>query len=154
GGGRKVAALMAMPEAKGLFHRAIIESGPGLHLQPRDRATEITYAVLRELELKPDQVSRLQELPAQRILAAYNVFERRLDSAAREKGIVEQHGFVPTVGVEALPSYPFDPVAPEMSADIPLLIGTNRHELALQLRGDAKIHGRTLTEEELRARVS
>jgi para-nitrobenzyl esterase len=154
GGGRKVASLMAMPAAKGLFHRAIIESGPGLHLQPRDRATEIAYAVLRELELKPNQIARLQELPAQRILAAYNTVERRLDSDAREKGIVEQHGLVPTVGVEALPSHPFDPVAPEMSADIPLLIGTNKHELALQTRSDAKIHGRTLTEEELRARVS
>ena len=126
----------------------------GLHFaapRPRDRDRVCGAS---SSELKPNQVARLQELPAQRILAAYNTVERRLDSDAREKGIVEQHGLVPTVGVEALPSYPFDPVAPEMSADIPLLIGTNRHELALQTRSDAKIHGRTLTEEELRARVS
>ena len=38
GGGRKVSTLLAMPAAKGLFHRAIIESGPGVHMQPRDLA--------------------------------------------------------------------------------------------------------------------
>jgi para-nitrobenzyl esterase len=154
GGGRKVATLMAMPSAKGLFHRAIIQSGPGLHLQPRDRATEIAVATMQELDLRPNQISRLQELPVTRILAAYRTVEQRLDSQAREKGITEQHGFAPTVGMDDLPTYPFDPAAPEMSADIPLLIGTNRHELALQTRNDAKIYGRTLTEEELRARVT
>ncbi len=154
GGGRKVATLLGMPSAKGLFHRAIIESGPGIHLQPRDRATDLALAFLEELHLKPSQVAELHTMPAQRILAAYTAVERRLDSQAREKGIIEQHGFVPTVGVSALPSYPFDPVAPEVSATVPLLIGTNKHELALQTRGDSKIHDRLLTEEELRARVT
>jgi carboxylesterase type B len=49
GGGRKVSVLLAMPGARSLFQRAIIQSGPGLHLQPRDRATELTYALLHEL---------------------------------------------------------------------------------------------------------
>src|SRR4030095_14475622 len=61
GGGRKVASLMAMPAAKALFQRAIIEGGPGLHLQPRDRATEIAYAVLRDLEVKPDHFAHSPE---------------------------------------------------------------------------------------------
>jgi para-nitrobenzyl esterase len=154
GGGRKVSVLLAMPGARGLFHRAIIQSGPGLHLQPRDRATELTYALLHELGLKPDQTNALQEVPVAKLLAAYTAVERRLDDDSRDKGVIEQHGFVPTVGVDALPAYGFDPVATEISADIPLLIGTNRHELAYQLRSDPKIHGRTLTEDELRARVT
>ena len=154
GGGRKVATLLAMPQAKGLFHRAIIESGPGLHLQPRDRGHELTLALLDELHVKPAELGELHAVPAQRLLAAYTVVERRLDSQAREKGQFEQHGFVPTVGVGALPVYPFDPVAPEISASIPLLIGTNRHEMALFTRGDPKIYNRTLTEDELRERVN
>ena len=154
GGGRKVATLLAMPQAKGLFHRAIIESGPGLHLQPRDRGTELATALLDELGLKATEVSALHAVPAQQLLAAYTAVEQRLDSQAREKGQFEQHGFVPTVGVGALPMYPFDPIAPEVSASVPLLIGTNRHEMALFTRTDPKIYNRTLTEEELRQRVN
>jgi len=153
GGGRKVATLLAMPWAKGLLHRAIIESGPGLHLQPRDRSNELALALLDELHLKPAELGELHTIPTPRLLAAYTAVERRLDSQAREKGQFEQHGFVPTVGVGALPGYPFDPVAPEVSASIPLLIGTNRHEMALFTRGDPKIYNRTLTEDELRDRV-
>ena len=153
GGGRKVSTLLAMPAAKGLFHRAIIESGPGVHLQPRDLATEIALSVLNELDLPVSQIGRLQELPMEKILAAYSIVEGRLDAQSRDKGVIEQHGLVPTVGVADLPENPFDPVAPEISANIPLLIGTNKHEMALFTRGDPKIYGRTLTEEELKERV-
>ena len=153
GGGRKVSTLLAMPDAKGLFHRAIIESGPGLHLQPRDRSTELALALLDKLDLRPNQIPQLQELPVAKVLAAYSAVERALDSESREKGVFEQHGFVPTVGVSTLPAYGFDPVATEVSANIPLMIGTNKHEMALFTRNDPKIYGRTLTEEELRGRV-
>ncbi len=149
GGGRKVSTLLAMPDAKGLFHRAIIESGPGVHLQPRDLATEIAAGVLNELDLPVSQISRIQELPMEKILAAYSVVEGRLDAQSRDKGVIEQHGLVPTVGVSALPANPFDPVAPEISANMPLLIGTNKHEMALFLRNEPKIYNRTLTEVEL-----
>ena len=101
-----------------------------------------------ELGLKATEVSELHTVPAQQLLAAYTAVEQRLDSRAREKGQFEQHGFVPTVGVGTLPMYPFDPIAPEVSASVPLLIGTNRHETALFTRTDPKIYNRTLTEEE------
>ncbi|HEX6898013.1 MAG TPA: carboxylesterase/lipase family protein [Bryobacteraceae bacterium] len=153
GGGRKVSTLLAMPAAKGLFHRAIIESGPGVHLQPRDLATELAISVLNELDLPVSQISRLQEMPMEKILAAYSIVEGRLDAQSRDKGVIEQHGFVPTTGVADLPENPFDPVAPEISSNVPLLIGTNKHEMALFTRGDPKIYNRTLTEEELKDRV-
>jgi para-nitrobenzyl esterase len=153
GGGRKVSTLMAMPAAAGLFHRAIIQSGPGLHLQPRDRAAELTRSLLAELAIEPSRASELQKVPVATLLSAYAAVERRLDNNSRDKGVIEQHGFVPTAGVDTLPGYPFDPVATPLSADVPLLIGTNMHEHAYLLRNDPKIHQRTLTEEELRARV-
>jgi para-nitrobenzyl esterase len=153
GGGRKVSTLLAMPHARGLFHHAIIQSGPGIRLQPRDRSTEMALALLRELGLSRAQVSRLHELPIPDLLAAYRSVEERLDDEARAKGVFEQHGFVPTVGVPSLPSYAFDPVAPEVSAEIPILIGSNQHEWAYQLRSDTEIMERTLTEAGLRERL-
>ena len=68
GGGRKVSTLLAMPGARGLFHRAIIQSGPGLHLQPRDKSTELAVALFRELGLAPTRVAALQEMPMERVL--------------------------------------------------------------------------------------
>ena len=154
GGGRKVSTVLAMPGAKGLFHRAIIQSGPGLHLQPRDKSTERAIALLHELGLKPSQVAQLHDLPAERLAAAMSAVEGRLDSQSRQKGVFEQHGFVPTVGVATLPGYAFDPVATEVSADVPIMIGSNKHEMAYFARTrDPEVHNRTLTEEQLRARV-
>ncbi len=154
GGGRKTTTLMAMPDAKGLFHRAIIQSGPGIRLQPRDKATEMAYALLGELNLTGNDVSKLHELPVDTILAAYDAVEGKLDARARQIGRNEQRGFVPTVGVPSLPLFAFDPVAPKFSKNIPLLIGTNKHEMAYfaKLR-DKSVYNRELTDEQLRERV-
>lgn len=153
GGGRKTSTLMGMPAARGLFHRAIIESGPGLHLQPRDKSTEVAVALLDRLGIDPADVARLQALPAEAVLAAHDVIASGFDTDARLKGLFEQRGFVPTVGVPDLPAYAFDPVASPLSAEVPLLIGTNRHELALFTRGEAKIYEQTLSAAELAERV-
>lgn len=153
GGGRKVATLMGMPAAKGLFHRAVIQSGPGIHMQPRDHATELALAYLHELGLKPNQLDKLQTMPADSLLPPYLAVTARQDSLSRQKGVYSQHGFGPTVDGNILPTYSFDPVASEVSAAVPLLIGTNKHEMALFMAGDPKIASKTLTEDELRARV-
>ena len=154
GGGRKTTTLLAMPDAKGLFHRAIIQSGPGIRLQARDKATEMAAALLDELGLKPSQISRLHGLPIEKIISAHSAVEGRLDSRSRQIGKFEQRGFVPTVGVPALPAFAFDPVATEISADVPLMIGSNKHELAYFFRTrDREVYDRQLTKEQLRERV-
>jgi para-nitrobenzyl esterase len=154
GGGRKTSTLMGMPDARGLFHRAIIQSGPGLHLQPRDKASEVAAAFLDEIGIAPAAASELQSLPVDEILAAHNTIAGAFDPQARLKGRFEQRGFVPTVGVPELPAYAFDPVASPLSRDVPLLIGSNRHEMALFTRGDASIYEQTLSQGELASRVS
>ena len=59
--------------AKGLFHHAIIESGPGLRgVEPSD-ATELAERLLAQLDIKANQIEKLQELPAQQVLDAVNV---------------------------------------------------------------------------------
>jgi len=126
GGGRKVATLMAMPEAKGLFHRAIIESGAVLRLTEREDAIRATTLLLDELGLARGEIRELQKVPMNRLLAANAAVNAKLPS--REPGMVANS---PTVDGSAIPDHPWDPAAPGLSASIPLLIGYARTEETL-----------------------
>ena len=70
GGGLKISTLLAMPPAKGLFHKAIIESGSLLKGIHRDEANKTTERILAKLGLQPNQVDELQKLPVDRLLSA------------------------------------------------------------------------------------
>ncbi len=80
GGGGKVAALMAMPRAKGLFHRGVIESGPYLRFSPPDTSARLAAGVVAELGLAKGQIDQLQELPVGRISAAAAAALRKLSA--------------------------------------------------------------------------
>jgi para-nitrobenzyl esterase len=112
GGGAKVCTLLAMPAAKGLFHRAVVESGASLTGISREAANKNTEAFLSKVGLKPDQAGELQKLPLERIVDALG--------GGR---------FGPVVDGKTLPANPFDPTAPEVSASVPLLIGTTQTEV-------------------------
>jgi para-nitrobenzyl esterase len=126
GGGRKVATLMSMPGAKGLFHRAIIESGALLRLTAREDAIRTTELLLAELGLARGQIRELQNVPMDRLLAANEAVLGKL--TLREPGWTANS---PTVDGKALPSHPWDPAAPALSVSIPLLIGYARTEETL-----------------------
>ena len=132
GGGQKVSTLLAMPPAKGLFNRAVIESGPGVKMNSLDYATKVGDMVLAELGIKPDSVTDIQSLSLDRIMAAQGAVNRKLGGFI--PGMIA--GFSPVVDGVSLPQNPFDPVAPEVSADVPVLIGFNRTELTLFAAGD------------------
>jgi len=70
GGGGKVSVLLAMPAARGLFHRAVIQSGAAIRLSTRERANALADAVLKELGIGHNECERLQTLPAERVLGA------------------------------------------------------------------------------------
>jgi para-nitrobenzyl esterase len=126
GGGRKVATLMSMPSAKGLFHRAIIESGAVLRLTPPADASQYTSLLLAELGLKAGQILELQNAPVSRLLSA--------NAAVIEKMSDRAPGFTansPMVDGKVIPTHPWDPAAPALSASIPLLIGYARTEETL-----------------------
>ncbi len=128
GGGWKVSILQAMPAAKGLFHKAIIQSGPGLKAAPRDVATANAKALLDKLGVAPGDLARLETIPASQIQEAAAGLP-----SAQPLGV-----FNPCVDGIALPRHPFDPDAPSISADIPVLIGTNKDEATLFLYGDPR----------------
>jgi para-nitrobenzyl esterase len=133
GGGRKVATLMAMPGARGLFHRAIIESGAVLRLTTRDDAMRSTELLLAELGLKAGQTRELQAVPIERLLAANAAVVGKI--TLREAGMTPNS---PMVDGTAIPVHPWDPAAPSISATIPLLIGYARTEETLYDRPTAE----------------
>src|SRR5207245_4579625 len=63
GGGGKVSVLLAMPAARGLFHRAIIQSGAAIRVSTRERANALAEAVLNEVGLRPAECERVHTLP-------------------------------------------------------------------------------------------
>ena len=131
GGGRKVATLLAMPAAKGLFHRAIIESGATLKLVERAQGTRVAAELMKALGLGKTQVSELQTLPLDRIMSAYFDVVRKMN--------VDQmtQGFSPTVNGKDVPQHPFFPAASTVSASVPLMLGTARTELTFNAPADA-----------------
>ena len=129
GGGGKVLALMAMPAAKGLFHRAIVQSGPFLKALSPDYSAQVAELVIQELGLSKSQVSELQKIPVDRLSGAA---EEAMKKMSRPKPSLRrlygESDWGPTVDGVILPRHPFDPGAPQISADVPLLTGTDLHE--------------------------
>jgi para-nitrobenzyl esterase len=115
GGGGKVSTLMAMPAAKGLFHRAIAMSGSTIKGVPRDRATTGAEAFLAKLGLKPNQVEELQKLPQAQLLGAM-------------RG-VQGLQLSPVTDGRTLPADPFDPAASPLSANVPFMISSTETEV-------------------------
>ncbi len=129
GGGGKVLALMAMPAAKGLFHRAIVQSGPFLKSLSPDYSRRVAELVLAELGLSKSQVSELQKIPVDRLSgAAAEAMKKMPQHKSSLREVYGEDNWGPTVDGSILPHHPFDPGAPEISANVPLLTGTNLHE--------------------------
>ncbi len=126
GGGQKVSMLLGSPPAKGLFHRAVIESGPGPKMMERDRATDLARLVLAEVGLDAKRVSELQALPLEKIMAAQFAVSAKLRGMA---GIID--GFAPVLDPTVLPAHPFYPHATRISEDVPVIVGNNRTEMTL-----------------------
>ncbi|HEX4594603.1 MAG TPA: carboxylesterase/lipase family protein [Bryobacteraceae bacterium] len=139
GGGGKVSTLMAMSSAKGLFHRAIVQSASAIKGVPRADATKSAEMILAKLGLKTNQIDELQNMPMDRVLSINAGGGPAGNQALRLAPVVDGH---------TLPADPFDPVAPELSANIPLLIGSVETEVTFMPRqqldpiDDADLHGR------------
>ncbi len=129
GGGGKVIALMAMPAAKGLFHRAIVQSGPFLKSLSPDYSGRLAELVVAELSLSKSQVSELQLIPVDKLSgAAAEAMKKMPRPKSSLRRVYGEYDWGPTVDGLILPRHPFDPGAPQISADVPLLTGTNLHE--------------------------
>jgi para-nitrobenzyl esterase len=135
GGGGKVGALMAMPAAQGLYHRAIVQSGSFLRAVVPERSAILTRAFLDELNLSGSQVDQLQTVPLQKLIAAGDAALLKTHPPAPLvwSRVADMLGWGPVVDGKLLPQHPFDPVAPAISAQVPMLIGTVLNEFTTSL---------------------
>ncbi len=123
GGGRKVATLLGMPSAKGLFHTAVIESGATLRLPDRERANYLAEQVLEELDLTKTNLPQIQQIPLNQIMTAYHAV------VARNTSTDAGGSFAPTMDGVVLPYHPFWPSASPVNPEIPVIVGANRTEM-------------------------
>jgi para-nitrobenzyl esterase len=113
GGAGKVSTLLAMPGAKGLFHRAIVQSGSNLRGVTREDATKSAQALMAKLNIKT--ADELQKVPIDQLIQA----------TTGTQGL----RLAPVLDGKSLTRDPFSPDAPPMSADVPVLLGTVETEV-------------------------
>ncbi len=132
GGGAKTACLYAMPSAAPFFNKASIESGPGVRMTDKQTAQETTLQLFKELNIPISDWKKILDVPAEKLLEMQN----KLPSVApfveknKGKGLMRRNagGFGPVVDGISLPNHPFDPEAPSISKNKPLLVGWNEDE--------------------------
>jgi para-nitrobenzyl esterase len=122
-GAMSIGALLGMPAARGLFSRAIPQSGAANHVSSRDTATGVALDLLDAVGLDRTQVDRLRDLPVEALLAA-------------QLKVAAQRGFgrlphQPVVDGTVLPESPLDAVTNGSAAGVDLLLGTNVDEMRL-----------------------
>ena len=128
GGAGKVSVMCAMPAAKGLFHKAIMQSGPCLQIADKARGTAIANQLLKDLGLSAAQVAELQKMDALKLSAAANAAEVKVIPRVLGYGPM---GLVPLVDGVVLQHHPFDTAASPESADVPFMIGSTKDEAVL-----------------------
>eukprot|EP01137_Pigoraptor_chileana_P016922 Opistho-2@6149 len=134
GGGAKTSCLYAMPSAAPYFNKASIESGPGVRMTPKEIAAETTLMLLKELGIETKDWKKVLDVPASKLLEIQGKlpFVPPFVEKNKSLGFMRRNygGFGPVVDGKALPYHPFDPTAPLVSKDKPLLVGWNEDEWA------------------------
>src|SRR5688572_6569544 len=145
GGGAKIATLMAMPAAAGLFHRAATMSGQQVTASGPQHASGRTRALLEKLGVSADGAAALAKIPAGELLRAHaTTVDPYIGRGSCYMG--------PVLDERSLTRHPFYPDAPAQSAGIPMMIGNTRDETrSLIGRGDPSTF--ELTWETLPARL-
>ena len=155
GGGGKVGALMGMPAAKGLFHRAIVESGSMLKVGTQERSRELAGLVVAELGIEKASIDSIQTLPFRKlvevsaaVLVKHN--PRPAGGVPNFRRMADMLGWAPVLDEKVIPAHPFDPMASQLSADVPMIVGTVLNEF---VSGINHPEVENMTNEEVETRV-
>jgi para-nitrobenzyl esterase len=161
GGGAKTSCLYAMPSAAAYFNKASIESGPGIRMMPRDAAAETTLMTLKQLGIEKGDWRKLLEVPPEKLMEAQTGLGRTgggpLGMNGGRKGMgggSRPGGFGPVVDGTILPNHPFDPQAPSISKNKPLMVGYNRDETVFFFNQQRNTEVFNLTEATLKERLA
>jgi para-nitrobenzyl esterase len=160
GGGAKTSCLYALPSAAPYFNKASIESGPCIRIYPVESAIATTEMVLKQLGLEKSQWRQLLEVPADTLVDVQVALGQKrsgpLMLGGGRRGIsgnTAPGGFGPVLDGRILPDHPFDPVAPAISRDKPLVVGYNRDEMNFFFAQNRETDIYALTDATLKARL-
>jgi para-nitrobenzyl esterase len=128
GGAGKVSVICGLPAAKGLFHRAIMQSGPCLQISDKARGTEIARQLLKDLNLSNGDVRALQSMSALDLARAADAAEVKVVPRVLGFG---PSGMVPLVDGVSITHHPFDTTAAPESGDVPFMVGSTKDEATL-----------------------
>lgn len=127
-GSMNIAALIGMPSARGLFHKAILQSsGTASHSVPPEAGARVFSAILDAAGLAPATAGQLREFSG----------EALLDLQTRV-GMVTG-GFFPVIDGEVLPRSSYEAIADGETAGIPVVVGTVRDEFSMFMLPDPSI---------------
>ena len=135
GGGSKVTCLMGMPSAGGLFHRAGVQSGGGGNPPGGEQSKELSRLLMSELGLQPNDIASLQKMEWSRLFAAGNAAVTKANAGntappgpGSAPGAKPRVGWGPTVDGRIITVRSFFDGAPEVSKNVPMLIGSVSEE--------------------------
>ena len=133
GGGGKVTTLMAAPAGKGLFQKAIVESGSvrrmGMTVPEPKITRRVAELTLKNLGIDPSQVDQLANIPYDRLNAAADQALKTVGEETGNKSLFSPGlMWAPVVDGDFLPAQPFASEAPAQSKDVPLMIGSTLNE--------------------------
>jgi para-nitrobenzyl esterase len=133
GGGSKVTTLMGMPSAAGLFHCASVQSGGGGNIPSKEQQREVGRQMMKDLGLAPNDIASLQKMEWAKLVAAGNAAVAKINPPMR--GALGPFapgpfrvGWSPTVDGTVINARSFFDVAPEISKNVPMLLGSVSEE--------------------------
>ena len=135
-GGMSIGCLMAMPSARGFFHKGILESGVGSTAVPLNEANDVAERFIELSGINRDDVKSLRELSPEQLLD----MEMKLRTALAGPGeLVKITATAPVIDGELIPGVPNEVARKGSAKDIPVIIGTNLEEWKLfgMMRPDA-----------------
>ena len=124
-GSISVATLLGTPRARGLFQRAILQSGAANFVSPRAQGARVADAVLRDLNLTGAHPEKLLEVPTAQLLETQQRAYMSLQGKLR--GLV----FAPVADGDVLPRHPLEAIGDGAARDVTLLVGSNLDEMTL-----------------------
>ena len=135
GGGSKVTCLMGMPSASGLFHRAVVQSGGGGNFPSSEQSRALAQQVMVELGLQPNDIAALQKLEWSKLFAAGNAAIAKINPPGRGlsgpgsiPSPTPRVGWNPTMDGHIVPVRAFYDVGPDVSKNVPMMIGSVSEE--------------------------
>jgi para-nitrobenzyl esterase len=120
-GSVNIACLLTTPRARGLFHKAVLESGSLNHTRPPEAALETTRQILKQLAIAPERAHALRDIPAPELVAAHN--------AVAGRSVIPP--FSPVADGDLISARPFTAIAAGSARGMPLIVGTNLEEMKL-----------------------